>query len=196
MINFSRDQVSPSIIADNQGVAEDHIDDGYLVWRLTPGMFVPFATAAHGTAGQSAGLGKWPTIDYPDAVSSYAVYAHERPKFWVSGRLQVTIYYTSQTAGTANFNILVSLNTVKQPGNLSNTGVTNLFNASIATAGPAAADDEKVVTVYSTTSFIPSAKRIGVRIGRDGAGDANNNVLQVTEVVVRHIPAKQQVNVQ
>lgn len=195
MISYKRDLTTPTALVDNQGVVEDHVDDDYFIWRLTPGMFVPFATAAHGTAGQSAGLGKWPTIDYPDAVSSYAVCARERPKFWVSGRLQLSVYYTSQTAGVANFSILIAVNTVKQPGNLSNTGVTNLLAVAMASPGPTAADDEKLISSYSTTSFNPSARRVSIRIGRDGAGDANNSVLQVTEVVVRHIPARQEVDV-
>jgi hypothetical protein len=184
-----------SILKQNQRAIAAHLDDDYYVRSLTPGMFVPFATAAHGTAGQSAGLGKWPTIDYPDGASSYAVAAFRRPKFWVSGKIEVTIYYTSQTAGTANFSILLSVGTVPQPGNLSNTGITTLVTTTIATAGPTAADDEKVVSTYTTTSLNPSMRRVFVRIGRDGAADANNSVLQVTEVVLRHIPAQQEVDV-
>lgn len=173
----------------------DHLDDSYYVRRLTPGMFVPFATAAHATAGQSSGLGKWPTIDYPNAVSSYATVSFTRPRLWVSGRLEISIYYTSQTAGVADFSILLSVGGVPQPGNLSNTGITGLFAATIAAPGPTAADDEKLTTVFTTTSLNPSLRRIYIRVGRDGAGDANNSVLQVTEVVVRHIPAQQQVHV-
>ncbi len=184
-----------SIMKQNQRAVAAHLDDDYYVRSLTPGMFVPFATAAHGTAGQSAGLGKWPTSDYPDGVSSYAVAAFRRPKFWVSGKIEVTIYYTSQTAGTANFSILLALGAVPQPGNLSNTGVTTLVAATVAAAGPTAADDEKVVSTYTTTSLNPSMRRIFVRVGRDGAGDANNSILQVTEVVLRHIPAQQEVDV-
>lgn len=193
MIGYRQEAVDLRSVQANQGAAEEHVDDIYFTRRLTPGMFTLFGGAAHGTAGQSVGLGKWPTIDYPDAVSSYGVCAFERPKFWVSGRMQITIYYTSQAAGTANFNILVVVNTVKQPGNLSNTGITTLLATMLPSAGPTVADDEKVTSVYTTTSFNPSARRIGIRIGRDGA-DINNNVLQVTEVVIKHIPARQTVN--
>lgn len=172
-----------------------HIDDDYYVRSFTPGEFVPFATAAHGTAGQSVGIGKWPTIDYPNGVSSYGVAAFPRPKFWISGKIEVSVYYTSQTAGTADFSILLLICSAPQPGNLSNSGITILLNSATASAGPTAADNEKVISAYTTTSLLPSARRISVRIGRDGAADANNSVLQVTEVVLTHIPAQQEVDV-
>lgn len=195
MINFNSELRTDNDLRGNQRSIAAHCDDSYYILSLTPGAFVPHSGSAHGTAGQSAGLGKWPTVDYPDAASSYAVIAFRRPKFWVSGKLEFTIYYTSQTAGTSNFSILVACYGVPQPGNLSNTGITMLYSATSSVPGPTAADDEKVVTVYSTTSLTPKIRRIGLRIGRDGGGDANNSVLQVTEVVVRHIPALQEVDV-
>lgn len=190
MLNFNPESGIESLKSNQRAIAA-HVDDDHYVRRLTPGMFVPFATATHGTAGQSVGLGKWPTIDYPNAVSSYAVFATERPRFWLSGRMLVTIYYTSQTAGVADFAILLAVYSVPSNGNLSNTGITTLHSGGIALAapGPAAADDEKSIQVYTTVSFDPSARRIGIRIGRDGGSDANNNILQVTEVVVQHVPA-------
>jgi hypothetical protein len=57
------------------------------------------------------------------------------------------------------------------------------------------ADDEKILELYTTTAFLASAYRLGFRIGRDGGGDANNSVLQLTELVVEYIPGVTQAHV-
>lgn len=194
-VNYQPEPSDATTAARNERAIADHFDDDYYIRRLSAGIFVPFATAAHGTCGQSAGLGKWPTIDYPNAASSYAVACFERPRMWISGHLQITVYYTSQTAGTANFSILPVAYTCTLAGNYSNTGITTLLSTSVASPGPAAADDKKSMSIYTTTPLAQSAHQIGIRVGRDGVGDANNNVLQVTEVVVKHIPAMREAHV-
>lgn len=192
MNGFRRELTQDRDLQVNQGATERTVDEAVYVRHLTPGLFVPFATAAYGTAGQSAGLGKWPTIDYPDGVSSYAVASIRRPVAWVSGNLKLTVFYTSQTAGTANFSILWQLCALPLGGNMSNTGVTVLQFGTAVAPGPTAADDEKNFIVYTATApLLPGLHRINTRIGRDGAGDANNNVLQMVDAWVEFIPAGQ-----
>ncbi len=191
MDGFRREVTDDLDVRLNQGVAEDYVDELGYRRHLTPGMFVPFATATHGTAGQSSGLGKWPTIDYPDGVSSYAVCSIRRPNGWKNGNFKITVLYTSQTASASNFTILVSVNAIPAGGNMSNTGVRSLGISTLTAPGPSAADDEKSVSFFTATNLLlGDLARIGVRVGRDGAGDANGSVLQVVDVYVDFMPTK------
>lgn len=191
MNGFRREVTDEKDIRLNQGVVEDYADELSYHRHLTPGMFVPFATAAHGTAGQSSGLGKWPTIDYPDAVSSYAVCSIRRPDGWKNGNLKITVLYTSQTASASNFTILASVNAIPAGGNMSNTGIRSLGVATLTAPGPSAADGEQNVSFFTSTNpLLGDLARIGVRVGRDGAGDANGSVLQVVDVYVDFMPVK------
>lgn len=194
MNNFSPDDTDARGLQRNQQSLMRHLDDSYYRRSFTPGQLVLSGTSAFGTAGQSAGLPKWPTVDFPDAAVSYAVGSFSRPALWVDGQIKITVYYTSTTAGTANFTLLLAMYTVKQPGNLSNTGVTPLSPPPTnLVPGPAAIDDELVFETYTTVAINAAARRIGFRVGRDGA-DANNNVLQVTEIVLEHFPARAEVS--
>lgn len=194
MNSYRRDLTDPRSLALNQEAVELHVDDLYLVQFLDPGSFVPFSGSAHGTAGQSAGLGKWPTIDYPNGSSTYAAITLRRPAYWLRGNFKVTILYTSQTAGIANFGLLASVGATPKLGNYSNTGITVLVSTTGNLPGPAAADDEKEYTFYTSTAQLTSYHRMMyVRIGRDGAGDANNNVMQLTGVVLEFIPARTEI---
>lgn len=194
-MNFFPETSAPSVLTGNRRAVEGHLDDDYYLRSFTPGMFVPFATAAHGTAGVTAGtVNQWPSIDFPDAAVSYATVAMRRPKFWVSGRLELILFYTSPTAGAANFSAVVQVGAVPKSGNL-NTGYVTLLSSIVALAGPAAANDEQEsAAIYTAASFDSSVRRFAFIIGRDGA-DANNNVFQVTELLVRHIPALNEVDV-
>lgn len=197
-VNVNPERVSEADLRSNQRGISAHLDDQYYRRSFTPSAFVVSLGANHGTAGASSGAAKWPTIEFPDGADTYAFIAFERPKLWVTGKLKLTIYYSSDAGSTNNFGLLTNVVSVPEGGNLSDTGVTVLLSDASPTnvAGPAAAEGEQSVDVYTTTSFDPSARRIGVRIGRKGTTDANANVFLVTEVVVQHIPAKQQVDVQ
>lgn len=190
MNSYLRDSADPRSLVSNQEIVEQHMDDLYLIRYLTPGVFVPFSGAAYGTAGQSVGLGKWPTIDYPDATASYATTSLRRPAFWIDGNLKVSVFYTSQTGSTTNFRLLVSIGAILIAGNYSNTGVTALQAIAVDVPGPATADDKKEYVFYTSTARLSQRfQEFYVRVGRD-TPDASTAVMQMTGVLLEYIPVR------
>lgn len=192
-INFNPEHVLPGSLVANQRSVAQHFDDGYYRRRFTPGEFVLALGAQHATVGTN----RWPAIEYPEGALTYGVVAFERPSLWISGKLKITFYYTSDTGSTDDFALSISARALPAGANLG-TGFTQLKpNAPLdVVPGPAVAEDELSEAVYTVTSFEQSAKRIGIRFGRDGtdAADVNTGVFYLTELVVEHIPADQEVH--
>jgi hypothetical protein len=187
MNSYRRDSVDPRTLSLNQEIAEQHVDDLYNIRFLPAGVFVPIGTT-RGTAGQSSGIAKWGTIDYPTTYASATIM---RPAYWLLGNFKVTVLYTSQTAGAANFGLLATIGAVSRGANLSDTGDVVIRALTANIPGPTAADDEKEHVYYTSTAQVSQAHRlIYIRIGRDGLGDANNSIMQLVGVIVEFIPAR------
>lgn len=189
MNSYRRDSADPRTLILNQEITEQHVDDLYYTRYLAPGEFTPFGGSSAGTAGQSSGVAKWGTINYPDGSTSYATATVFRPAYWLLGNFRVTVIYTSQTAGAANFGLLVTVGAVSKTANLSDTGDVVLHSITTNVPGPAAADDQKEHVFYTSTAQMSQLYRmLYVRVGRDGGGDANANVMQLVGVVLDFIP--------
>lgn len=184
MDNYRREQTDPRSLQVNQGLTEDVVDDGYYVWRLSPGDFTANAAFPGALLEES---GSFAAIKLPDAVTTVVQCQRRRPRFWYPGRFRVDLDYTSPAANIALFSINVQVETLIKAGVV--TAPTNLGPGSFTIPGPAVASTLLQDSRYTTSAMTGDAHLVAVRIFRDGLADANNGRLDIVAVTLTLIPA-------
>ena len=190
-INLNPELVYAEALRRNQRAAGDHFDDGYYVWRLSPGDFTTSVVFPGALLEES---GSFAAIKFPDAATTVVQCQRRRPALWLAGRFRVDLDYTSPTAGTANFTMNVQIETLTKAGVV--TAPTNLGpGGGLLLPGPAVASTLLQFSAYSTVAMTGDARLVGIRMFRSGAADPNNNQLDIVAVTLTFLPSTREVHV-
>jgi hypothetical protein len=190
MLNFQPELTADRALQVNQNSIERHINDDHYVRGFTPGDFV--LTSAVGAAFVLDNVGaRWPLIEMPDAGISRARVSWRKPSEWRSGKLSVTMWYTSTVGSTNNFHLIYAIDAIRAAEVIFGTELLLLeFNA----PGPAVANTVmKVAATYSTVSLGSDDELFAFGIARDGANadDTNVNSIRIIYATIEHIPERQ-----
>lgn len=183
-LNLNPSLTGEQAMRRNLRAIERHVDNDHYVRSISPGAMVLEATAAHAVVGS-----RWGVLSLPDAASTSGLFTFERPSEWVTGKVKMTVRYSSPVGSTANFRIVAQVGVAKD-GTAMATSTLVMNDASLR-PGPAVADTRLSYSVYSTSSVTQEFDSIEVRVQRTGAhaDDANVNALHVYAVRLEFIPA-------
>lgn len=179
------DSNNPNILKQQLKAIANHLDDDHYVRGFTPGDFV-LVTATHIIDGSVA---LWSAIRFADAATSYGAVQFRKPSEWRSGKLSLTMWYTSNVGSTNTFRFGLAVQAIRTGEVLGGTG---LLASAANIAGPAVAYTVgRYGPTYTTTSFGNDDELFSVRVLRDGnnANDNNVNDLLLLYMTIRHIPA-------
>lgn len=162
---------------------ERHLNDDHYVRSLSPGATVLEGVATHGV------VGRWGVVVLPAAADTAAIWAILRPSEWVTGKLKVTLFFSSSGASTNNFRVLTQATPAKS-GSVT-TATTLIANDVGLIAGPAVANTRMERTVYATSNMTQEFDMLSVRILRTGTNvaDTNANPFNIYLVRLEFIPA-------
>lgn len=182
LLNFNTEVGAPGERKNLRSLAR-HVADDHYVRHIQPGAMVMEATAVHGV------IGRWGVATLPAAADTSAIAAIGRPSEWVSGKLKITLRFSSSVGSTNNFRVLVQATPAKS-GSVT-TATTLIANDVGIIAGPAVANTRMERTIYSTSSMTQEFDTLSVRILRTGtnAADTNANPFNIYLVTVELIPA-------
>jgi hypothetical protein len=193
VLNFRPERVDKDALRLNQLSMARHVSDIYYHPGFGPGKFQPDGTAT-GTILNVGGVSRWAAIDYPNAVTARATVTISRPSEWRSGKLALTLRYTSDGAAADPFLIGFRVDAVRHGEVLNGTSLLSLDQQ---LAGPAIAYTSMVTDrIFSTTSFQPDDELLSFMVARLGAaaGDVNTNHMYLLHFQVEHVPAKMEVS--
>lgn len=191
MLNFNpnADSESKTALRRNLRAVERHVNDDHYVRSLSPGATVLEGVATHGV------VGRWGVVVLPAAADTAAIWAILRPSEWVTGKLKITLFFSSSGAGTNNFRVLIQATPAKS-GSVT-TATTLIANDVGLIAGPAVANTGMERTVYATSSMTQEFDMLSVRILRTGTNvaDTNANPFNIYLVRLEFIPAMQEADI-
>lgn len=186
-LNLQPERTDPTSILGNQRAIDRHLTWDHYTLNFTPGIFVPNGTTLIGVHAASM---RYPAITFAKAAASEALVSFAKPSEWRSGKLAITVLYTSPGASTNNFYVAITVDAVKTGEVL--TG-TNLYAVFSTWAGPAVANTvKKLGPIYTTNTIGADDELFGLKVRRDSthANDTNVNDLNVLMVRVVHMPAR------
>lgn len=176
-------------IRRNMRSVERHLNDDHYVRSFGPGSMVLEATAVHGL------VGRWGVVTLPVGADTAGLVTFRRPSQWVSGKLKITLSFSSSGASTNNFRILTQATPSKSGSVMTATSL--IANDVGLIAGPAVANTRMDRAIYSTGNMTQEFDELSVRILRTGtnAADTNANPFNIYLLTVEMIPAMQEADV-
>jgi hypothetical protein len=189
-LNLNPVLVDEQSMRRNLRAIERHVNNDHYVRSISPGAMVLEATAAHAVVGS-----RWGVLSLPDAASTSGLFTFERPSEWVTGKVKMTIRYSSPVGSTANFRVVAQVGVAKEGSAMATT--TLVMNDMSLVPGPAVADTRISYSVYSTANVTQEFDCVEVRVQRTGAhaDDGNVNALHVYAIRLEFIPAMQEADV-
>lgn len=174
----------------NQRAIERHVNDDHYVRSFGPGQATLESTATLAVVGS-----RWGVVVLPNAATTSALWTFTRPAEWVSGKIMVRFWYSSDGGSTNNFvaGLQVGVAAAGDAMHIS-TLILNTGTA-LTVAGPAAANTSiRAADVYTTANVTRAHELINVRVYRVGAdaADTNANNLHIYAVRLQHVPAFQE----
>jgi len=162
------------------------VDETYFSMSFAPGAGIGSGT----TDLPSVASNLWPAVSFPNGSTTFYLWNFEPRQDWRKLRLKsLTIKYTADAGGTANFGLQLSGHAAASGVNLGT--VKTIFGGAWNVVGPANASDPMSATWTTPgADLIQATDFLGaVRIVRDGAGDANNNVFYLLRATMVLAPA-------
>jgi len=162
------------------------IDETYFSMTFGPGSEIGSGTTALATVASNL----WPAISFPNGSQTFCIWNFEPRLDWRKLRLKTfALKYTSDAGGTSTFGLALGGYCTAAGVNLGT--IKTLFGGSWNIAGPTNANDPMTATwttpgpdLLLATDFLG-----GIRIVRDGAGDANNNAFYLLRATMVLAPA-------
>lgn len=183
MNGYRREQTGLRDLMVNQGVTEDHVNDGYYKKYLPAGRFLPFAPAS----GTSERFDYWV---FPDAQSTQRINSSiEAPRLWINGNLEATFFFSGDAASTNP----IRWNWIASARAAGESIAAGEINVSADVAGPAAAN---LLQSHKFTSYLTinsDDALVGLRVLREGAhaNDTYAGNAFFIGLLLRFIPASQ-----
>ena len=177
-LNFNPEKIDARQLQDNLRAIERHLQDDHYVRSLSPGAAV-LQTATHTVIGN-----RWGVVLMPDAADTSCLWTLLRPSEWVTGKVAVTLWYSSNGGSTNNFRVLTQVSAIKNADVTSAS--TLLLNSTRTLAGPAVLNTlTRADVVYSTANITRDHELLEFRVQRTGTHADDNNVNEFHLYAVR-----------
>jgi hypothetical protein len=163
---------------------KEYVEDRYYKLYVRPG-----DTVTNGTATTGSGFGY---VTLVEGVIDYAVATVCVPRFWINGKIKVTVYVAGDGTDTGNFYIQDRIEAVDSGIVLGSAD--ELFNAYRSLAGAAGAGAVQTYNYTTTTAVDSDHVLLGYTIRRDAThgNDTNGDDLFFLGAVLEYQPTNRQ----